>query len=161
MLSPDDLQEIKKLFETYVIMFPWRSYILTVVFAAGSAYIAAYFQTKGRDKATKENFDTVLKQLQETTQATKEIETTLERKNWLTQQQWGIREQHYTKLLHYLWVLKLSLSKRLNYCDELGSECSGGDDFKELEKSGDKSYQAIEELIGIASLSEVSQFLCA
>ncbi|GAB4087406.1 hypothetical protein GCM10028785_00750 [Hydrogenophaga soli] len=120
------------------------------------AYSGAYIKRKAEDRATQENFDKLREQLRKTTQDTEEIKVTLSRKNWLTQQQWAIREQHYMSLLAHLTKLKLSLQDRDSYYMEPGSEhdesLSDGAHFQKLTRVGHESYQAIRELIGPASV---------
>jgi hypothetical protein len=120
------------------------------------AYVGAYVKRKAENQAIQENFDNLREQLKKTTQDTEEIKTTLLRKNWLTQQQWAIREQHYMSLLTHLTKLKLSLQDRESYYMEPGSAHdqarSNGKYFHELSRVGHESYQAIRELIDPASV---------
>lgn len=75
---------------------------------------------------------------------------------WLRQQQWSIREKHYTELLSHLTKYRLSLEDRADYFMEPGSEhnqsLTEGEHFKELALRGYESYQAIRDLIGPASV---------
>ncbi len=138
------------------IGFPWWSYLLAILFSMAGAYAGAYIKRKAEDRATQENFDRLREQLRKTTQDTEEIKTALSRKNWLTQQQWSIREQHYISLLTHLTKLKLSLQDRDSYFMEPGSEHdqsrSECEHFQELARVGHESYQVIRELIGPASV---------
>ncbi len=83
-------------------------------------------------------------------------EEPLSGRNWLSQQQWNIREQRYSELLSHLTRLHLSLQDRNDYFMEPGSaydeSCTEGEHFKELARRGYESYQAIRELIGPASV---------
>lgn len=138
------------------LRFPWWSYILTLLLSLAGAYFGAYIKRRAEDRATQENFDKLREQLLKTTQDTEEIKISLSSKNWLTQQQWAIREQHYMSLLAHLMKLKFSLQDRASYFMEPGSEYdrsrSEGKHFQELERVGRESYQAIRELIGPASV---------
>lgn len=130
--------------------------MLAFALVMSGAYFGSYIKRKAEDHATQENFDKLREQLGKTTRDTEEIKTTLARKNWLTQQQWAIREQHYMSLLANLMKLKLSLQDRSSYYVQPGSEhdenCSKGENFQALSQVGHKSYQAIRELIGPASV---------
>jgi hypothetical protein len=136
--------------------FPWWSYALAFLLSMVGAYLGAYFKRKAEDRATQENFDRLREQLRKTTNDTEEIKSTLSRKNWLTQQQWTIREQHYMNLLANLTKLKLTLEDRDSYYIQPGSEhnakLADGEHFQALAHAGHESYQAIRELMGPASV---------
>src|SRR5882724_4556504 len=97
------------------LLFAWWSYVLGFLLSMAGAYLGAYFKRKAEDQAAQQNFDNLRAQLRRTTQETEEIKTALSRKNWLNQQQWAIREQHYGALLTHLTKLKLSLEDRESY----------------------------------------------
>lgn len=155
-MSPEDIRAVVEAAIRDGLRFPWWSYMLAVLLSMSGAYIGAYFKRKAEDRATQENFDKLREQLRKTTQDTEEIKTTLSRKNWLNQQQWSIREQHYMSLLAHLTKLKLSLQDRHYYYMEPGSaheaDRSNGEHFQALAQVGHESYQAIRELIGPATV---------
>ncbi|VWX36527.1 conserved hypothetical protein [Limnobacter sp. 130] len=155
-MPPEDMRIATEVAIQQGLDFPWWSYVFTLILSMTGAYFGAYLKRKAEDRATQENFDKLRDQLRKTTQDTEEIKTTLSRKNWLTQQQWAIREQHYMSLLSHLMKLSLSLEDRNSYYMEPGSEHdrtrSQGEHFKELSRVGYESYQAIRELIGPASV---------
>jgi hypothetical protein len=155
-MSPEELRAVVQAAIRDGLHFPWWSYMLACVLSMLGAWLGAYIKRKAEDRATQENFKTLREQLRKTTQDTEEIKTSLSSKNWLTQQQWAIREKHYMDLLASLTKLKLSLEDRASYFVEPGSEhnnsVSDGEHFKTLERVGHESYQAIRELIGPASV---------
>ncbi len=155
-MSPEEVRAVVEAATRDGLRFPWWSYMLAFLFVVAGAYVGSYIIRKAEDRATQENFDKLREQLRKTTQDTEEIKITLSRKNWLTQQQWNIREQHYMNLLTQLMKLKLSLQDRDSYYMEPGSEYQDAhtksDHFQELVRIGHESYQAIRELIGPASV---------
>lgn len=155
-MSPEELRAAVEVAIREGQHFPWWSYVLAFLLSMAGAYVGSYIKRKAEDRATQENFDRLREQLRKTTHDTEEIKTTLSRKNWLTQQQWAIREQHYMNLLANLTKLKLSLRDRDSYYMEPGSEhndkLSKGERFQALAQVGHESYQAIRELIGPASV---------
>ena len=155
-MSPEEVRAVIDAAIRDELRFPWWSYMLAVLLPMIGAYFGAYIMRKAEDRATRENFDKLREQLRKTTQDTEEIKIALSRKNWLTQQQWSIREQHYMSLLAHITKLKLSLQDRNSYYMEPGSEhndaLSKGEHFQELARVGHESYQAIRELIGPASV---------
>lgn len=83
------------------------------------------------------------------------LEHFFSRRNWLRQQQWGIREKYYTDLLYNLRKLRLSLQDRAGFFEEPGSEYSNYDDdesFKALAHRGGEAFHAIRELTGPACI---------
>lgn len=155
-MSPEEIRVTIEAAIREGLHFQWWNYMLVFLLSMVGAYAGSYIKRKAEDKATQENFDELRDQLRKTTQDTEEIKITLARKNWLTQQQWAIREQHYMNLLAHLTKLKLSLQDRDSYYMEPGSEhnmnISQNEHFQELGRVGHASYQAIRELIGPASV---------
>ena len=155
-MSPEEIRVTVEAAVSEGLRFPWWSYMLALLLSMAGAYFGSYIKRKAEDRATQENFDKLREQLRKTTLDTEEIKITLSRKNWLTQQQWAIREQHYMSLLAHLTKLKLSLQDRDSYYMEPGSEHdrsrSEGKHFQGLARVGHESYQAIRELIGPASV---------
>lgn len=119
-------------------------------------FLPAYLNAKGRNFATREDFNKLLEQVKRTTEETESIKSELARRHWLNQQQWIIRESHYTDLLSDLTKLRLSLEDRSNYYMEPGSERDAGrtenQHFRELCRVGQESLGAVREQIGPASV---------
>jgi hypothetical protein len=155
-MSPEEIRVTVQSAMEESVRFPWWSFILAAGFSALGAYLGSYLKRKAEDRAAQENFESLRSQLQQTTRDTEEIKTSLSRKNWFTQQQWAVREQHYMSLLSHLTKLRLSLEDRASYFEQPGSEhdqsIPSGAGFSRLTQVGYESYQAIRELIGPASV---------
>jgi hypothetical protein len=155
-VSPEELRTFVEAAVRNALTLPWWSYAAAFGFSLIGAYMGAYIRRKAEQRATQENFENIRNQLRKTTQDTEEIKTALLRRNWLTQQQWSIRERHYMSLLQHLGRLKMSLSDRSSYFIEPGSEhnekLTENEYFQSLSRAGHESYQAIRELIGPASV---------
>jgi hypothetical protein len=155
-VSPDELRSIIDAAVHRDLYFPWWSYIPAFGLSLVGAYFGSYIKRKAEDRAAQENYEKLREQLRKTTLDTEEIKTTLLRKNWLTQQQWELRERHYAALLTQLTKLRLSLKDRASYFIEPGSEHdpkrSEGEHFRKLSEIGSESYQTLCELIGPASI---------
>lgn len=121
-----------------------------------ASYIGSYMRRKGEDRATKEEFADFRERLCKTTEDTESIKNTLSGKNWLTQQQWTIREKHYVQLLSDLTKLKISLQARNQYFVEPGSEYNTSLEeqpgFLNASSNGSRALSAIDEQIGPAAL---------
>lgn len=107
-MSPEEVRVVVETAIRDELHFPWWSYFIAFSLSMAGAYFGSYVKRKAEDRATQENFEELRNQLKKTTQDTEEIKGALSRKNWLTQQQWAIREQHYMSLLMHLTKLKLS-----------------------------------------------------
>lgn len=138
------------------IGFPWLAYVLAIALSMGGTYFVAYSKRKGEDRANQDGFAILREQLRRTTEDTEQIKAQLSSKQWLSHQQWTIREARYAELLSHLTKLRLSLGDRNSYFMEPGSEhnssLSNGAHFTELSRKGHDSYQAIRELIGPAAI---------
>ena len=152
-MQPDDLRWLHDTFAALGFAAIIGAGTLFLLF---KLYLPSYLNEKGKNLATREDFDNLLEQVKKTTLETESIKTELVGRNWLTQQQWSIRERHYTNLLGKLWTFKLSLQDRDDYYAGPGSE---HDDFHteterfiELGQRGAEAFEAIRELIGPAAV---------
>lgn len=138
----------------------WASYFLIPVLAGFSAYFGAYLKRKGEDKASDEKFDTILKELRQTTDVTESIKQTLSNRTWLLQQQWAIREQKYAELLKYLTKFRLAIREQHEYFSEPYNphdakwmrSVSENSNFQKLGQRIIEADEALSELIGSASI---------
>jgi hypothetical protein len=155
-MSPSEVHSIVEAALRDGVSFPWWSYTLAFALSMLGAYLGSYIKRKAEDRAAQENFDALRAQLRKTTEDTEEIKANLSGRNWLSQQQWSIREQRYSELLSHLTKLRLSLQDRGDYFMEpwpaYDQSSKEGEHFKELARRGYESYQAIRELIGPASV---------
>lgn len=79
--------------------------VVGVIVMLGSfvgAYLAAYFQERGRNRATREDFDEIKRQLQETAEINSRVDAVMSRGLWVEQKRWEFREAVYLKLLELL-----------------------------------------------------------
>lgn len=151
--SPTGLQW---LLDTFVVSGLGAAVASFVVVLLLKLFLPGYLNEKGKNLATREDFNTLLEQLKKTTKETESIKVELCSRHWLNQQQWSIREEYYMDLLSNLTKLKLSLQDRNDYYVEPGSEHDDShaesEHFKELSRIGYDSFRAVRELIGPASV---------
>jgi hypothetical protein len=155
-MSPDEIKAVSEIAAGRWDYIPWVILIGTFLVSTIGAFIGSYLQKKGKNHATKEDFNELLLQVRRTTHATEQIKTTLSSRAWLSQQQWVIREQHYENLLKHLTLVKNALEDQESYYLRPGSE---RDDsipdrpaFQELSRVTHESYQILRSLIGPASI---------
>lgn len=138
----------------------WLSYALTAVLSGLFVYFGAYLKRKGEDRAAEEKFNTILKELRQTTDVTESIKQTLSNRTWLLQQQWAIREQKYAELLKYLTKFRVAIHGQEEYFMEPYDphdsawmrSVSENSNFKKLDQRIIEANEALRELIGPASI---------
>jgi hypothetical protein len=74
-----------------VDMDPVLVSLLTVIGSGIAAYLGSYLKAKGKNLASKEDVQDVVKQVQTITQATKEIEAKISDKMWDRQKHWELK----------------------------------------------------------------------
>ena len=90
-----------------------------VVFLSGFA--GSYMGQKGKNYATKEDFDEILDQLKETTKITEEIKAQISKEEWLEKKKWEYKQGIYAELISLLHSLQLEMSS-LSYLIENDQE---------------------------------------
>lgn len=101
--------------------------------------------------------------------AATEHKTDLSSRVWLLQQQWAIREQKYAELLKYLTKLRLARRSQDEYFIEpydphdqkRMSSISEDSNFKKLGTIATEAEEALQELIGAASIFLSDKTICA
>jgi len=156
-LSPEDIElvvsrAIKDGFE-----FPWWLYLSAILTTFVGGFLGAYIKRKGEDKAANENYDSLLRQIKKTTAETESIKLELAKGSWLHQQSWHLKEKYYSGLLEAMYKLRHSVSVRLDYYMESGSEhddarINESDHYRKLAKNGAEAIQKIQELNGPAEM---------
>lgn len=73
--------------------------LITGLLAAGAAFLGSYLQERGKNYATKQDFEELLKQLRQTTEATAEIKTQIEHADWLKREAMSLRRQKAETLI--------------------------------------------------------------
>jgi hypothetical protein len=154
-MSPSELQSIVQ--GTSKL---WLSYVLIPLLSGGAAYFGAYLKRKGDDRAAREQFNTILSQLRQTTEATESIKVSLSSRTWLLQQQWGIREQHYAELLTQLTKFRMALHDQDEYFvepyhphdEKWMQSVRDNSKFQMLGQRASEANQALRELVGPASI---------
>ena len=86
------------------MMSPLELLLTSLVTAGFGAFLGAYLQQKGRNLATREDLDKVVR-------VTEEIRAQVSGALWLEQTRWNSRREVYTKLLEHLGELRELLRK--------------------------------------------------
>lgn len=156
-MSPEKIEQLIRKIISEGLLFPWWSYLLVVIATFAGGFLGAYFKRKGENLATKQDYESLLNQVKKTTSATESIKINLSKGNWLHQQSWYLKEKYYTGLLESLYLLKLSLSARLDHYMEPDSQYS--DDqinesphYKKQIDIGSEALQQLQRLHGPAEM---------
>lgn len=105
-MTPEQIQALAQgIAEGVSSKASWLTNIFLVLCAGLSAYFGSYLRKRAEYKAAHEEFQTLKRQLVETTQSVEEIKLSLAGKGWVRQQHWAHREKHYLELLSRLWTL--------------------------------------------------------
>jgi len=136
------------------MLFPGWWYLLSVIILTFvGSFLGSYFKRKGENLATKEDYESLLEQVKETTSATENIKINLARGNWLHQRSWYLKEKYYTGLLEALYELELSLSNRLDLYNEGDYQHAdhlilNNPDYKKHSKTGRNAFKKLQNLQG-------------
>jgi hypothetical protein len=156
-MSPEEVRKIAESVGFQWDRVPPLFYVVAFGLSVLGALLGSYAKGKGEHLATKEDFEDLLNQVRKTTQATEQIKTALSSRAWFSQQQWVIREKHYSDLLQHLWLLRNATRDQDMYFQEPGSEhnedyISKQPHFRALAVAGNESYHKIRELMGPAAI---------
>ncbi len=149
-----DSQSVKDLAELLAkqVLFDWKIYlwIILLSFIGGGlgSFISSYFKMRGKNFATKADFDQVLEQLTKTTEAAEQIKTSIAHENWKAREQWVFKRQIYKELLEALSLIRFTLLKLALSFKQGKNIVSGDNPINEL-LSAVEAIQKCEALAGM------------
>lgn len=115
-----------------------------------------YANRKGKNLATREDYETLLEQLKITARETEGIKTELAQNSWLAQQKWQRCEAYFTDLLANLSRLKRSLLARSSYLIEAGAGYvkihERSPQFQLQAVAGADAFRSVERMAGTAAV---------
>ena len=142
---------------------PWVTALLGAVAGYIGHFFISYAQTKGKNFATKEDFNELLEQIRQTTRETESIKQAITTESWRRNKRWELTERYYTELLESLTKLQTTLSERADYFVHPGSEhredLAENEHYQTQAYLGNEAYARIELIRGPAALvvSEAAQ----
>ena len=108
---------------TYVILF-----IVCAVSGFIGSYLSSYAKTKGKNFATKEDFENLKSQTKILTEATEKVKSEVANSSWIESKKWELKFKIYTEVLEALAVWRVSISKiDKEVFDSQGKERKGFD----------------------------------
>lgn len=105
-MTSDQLQELATLLAGQLGAPPWWSYCVIAVATATGVVGASYLKRRGENYATSADFETLKKQLVETTDAAESVKQALASRGWVKQQHWAQREKYYFELLLHVTAMR-------------------------------------------------------
>jgi hypothetical protein len=85
-MDQETIEKIATAFAQHLPSYPWSFLILqvalTVLAAAAGAFFGEYFRTRGRNLATKADFESLQEQLRANTQLVETIKSEVGQKDW-------------------------------------------------------------------------------
>jgi hypothetical protein len=101
-------------------------YIFLISLGGGliGSFLASYVNEKGKNYATKEDFNNILTQLEKTTQTTEDIKSAISKEVWLLQEKWKFKQKIYIDFIECLSSLSTSIRNGIHGLKEL--EPGGG-----------------------------------
>ncbi|ENV1283162.1 hypothetical protein DLR60_16180 [Vibrio tarriae] len=135
---------------TYIILF-----VVCTLSGWLGAYLSSYAKEKGKNYATKEDFDSLKTQTRDLTIATEKVKSEIANNSWKSSKKWELKFKIYTEILESLsaWRMAIGAMK-----DELYS--NAGDVKQEINKERveevtKKSQVVFENLARIEAIAEV------
>lgn len=106
-MSPEELVSGVKLDNlTYLLLV-----IVCTVSGFLGAYISSYAKEKGKNYATKEDFDSLKKQTTELSNITELVKSEIAKNSWVSSKKWELKFKIYTDVLESLSVWRMSIFK--------------------------------------------------
>ena len=92
---------------------------LLVALTAGAgagvgAFFASYFREKGKNFATKEDFDEILRQVRKNTEVAEEVKNRFSERNWIIQQVWLKKQEAYQMIFPMLLNVRKYVSHQVS-----------------------------------------------
>jgi len=87
------------------------SFLLVTIGAGLGAWFSSYFKEKGKNLATQEGFDEIIKQVKINTEVVEDVKNSFSEKGWITQQVWLKKQEAY----HVIFSLLLNVKKYVSH----------------------------------------------
>lgn len=115
IMDDEIFQKVLKVIEERSITLDLLSYVIIAVVSLVSGLIgafgASYIKEKGKNYATKEDFDALLEQTKLTTHETEAIKASIGKSGWRESKQWELRYTIYTEILQSLAEWRIALTR--------------------------------------------------
>lgn len=135
---------------TYVILF-----VVCAVSGFIGSYLSSYAKTKGKNFATKEDFENLKTQTKLLTEATEKVKSEVANSSWVESKKWELKFKIYTEVLEALAVWRISISKIDKEVFDSEGEKRKGFDKDKLGSVSEKIDVAFEGLAKIEAIAGI------
>ncbi|ENN97384.1 MULTISPECIES: hypothetical protein [Pseudoalteromonas] len=80
----------------------WQAYILIAFVSGGAVVLSSYLKEKGKNYASKEDFEELKGQLAQSTKLVEDIKAKVSEKTWINQQKWVKKQEAYEAIFDLL-----------------------------------------------------------
>ena len=94
------------------------SYLLVILAAGFGSWFSSYFKEKGKNLATKEDFDGITRQVEKNTEVIEDVKNRFSEKGWITQQIWLKKQEAYQAIFSLLLNVRKYVSHQVNEFEE-------------------------------------------
>lgn len=144
------MDEVKKWLIDGFGMALWGGVFVGLLFKVVQKYIDGYISERGKNLATKQDFDEILDRIKESTKIAESIKAEIGSNAWLRQQHWSSQDKHYTAVLGNLAELHsatMNAVTLVKLIDEHRDNKGAAEQLKkDLREQLSKSTNAIESL---------------
>lgn len=133
--------------------------LLTIVCTVSGfigAYISSYAKEKGKNYATKEDFDSLKKQTTELSNITELVKSEVANNSWVSSKKWELKFKIYTDVLESLSVWRMSIYKVNNELYDSKGKLNEKANKKKLEVISKEVQSIFMNLAKIEAIVEVA-----
>ena len=94
------------------------NYLLVILAAGFGSWFSSYFKEKGRNLATKEDFNEITRQLEKNTEIIEDVKNRFSEKGWITQQVWLKKQEAYQSIFSLLLNVRKYVSHQVSEFEE-------------------------------------------
>ncbi len=136
---------------TYVLLF-----ITCTASGFIGAYISSYAKEKGKNYATKEDFEQLKDQTGELTEATEQVRAEIANNSWKSSKKWELKFKIYTEVLEALASWRMSIDRIDKESFESDGTLKKDFDREKIKSIGIKVREVFDNLAKIEAISEIA-----
>ena len=96
----------------------WQAYILIALVSGGAGFLSSYLKEKGKNYASKEDFEELKGQLTQSTKLVEDIKAKVSEKMWINQQIWVKKQEAYETIFDLLIHVNKYVAKQVDDFEE-------------------------------------------
>lgn len=92
----------------------WEAYILIALVSGLAGFLSSYFKEKGKNYASREDFDKLILELEKNTKLVEGIKAKVSERKWISQQIWVKKQEAYEVIFDLLLHVKKYVSRQVS-----------------------------------------------